>query len=178
MSPSMPITIVSSASAPSSAASSPSSSTSSSSAGVYVPVHRRALPSAQAPKRTLPIYTPAELMGLAQSPLARKMAVEMHGALHGQEVALSRKQQRTREYLQRQAPQNEVQTRGVALRDNTNTTADTDTHTSSVVLVPAVAQRRRPVGRAAERSNSRRNGASKFIDAASWRTPVPRQPVA
>ncbi|KAJ6595557.1 hypothetical protein DFH09DRAFT_1072523 [Mycena vulgaris] len=155
MSPSMPITIAYPASATSSAASSPSSSSS----GVYVPVHRRT-PSDRAapePKRTLPIYTPAELMQLAQSPLAKQVSTAMHGALHGQEfsaaIALSKRQQRAREY----------KTNAGALRDNNNV----------VVVVP----RRRPVGRVAERSNSRRGGASKFMDAASWRGQMTRQPV-
>ncbi|KAJ6595544.1 hypothetical protein DFH09DRAFT_142479 [Mycena vulgaris] len=173
MSPSMPITIAYPASATSSAASSPSSSSS----GVYVPVHRRT-PSDRAapePKRTrespsphhliatsshtpaVPIYTPAELMQLAQSPLAKQVSAAMHGALHGQEfsaaIALSKRQQRAREY----------KTNAGALRDNNNV----------VVVVP----RRRPVGRVAERSNSRRGGASKFMDAASWRGQMTRQPV-
>ncbi|KAJ7485678.1 hypothetical protein FB451DRAFT_1230710 [Mycena latifolia] len=172
MSPSMPITITSPASArtTSSVASSPSSS-STSSAGVYVPVHRRT-PSnaAPEPKRTLPIYTPAELMGLAQSPLAKEQAKAMAGVLQGQAVALSRKQQRAREYkvkTQSNAGENEDDTK---LKDNTNV----------VTVVPAVAPRRRPVGRAAERSsNSRRGGATRFVDAASWRVQAAslRQPV-
>ncbi|KAJ7512922.1 hypothetical protein B0H11DRAFT_1898181 [Mycena galericulata] len=158
MSPSMPINIASSASAStSSVASSPSSiSGSSSSSAVYVPVHRR-IPSdvshrvVQEPKRTLPIYTPAELMLLAQSPLSKELSAATHAALHEQEfsaIALSKRQQRSREYMQRKEQQEKLK--------------------SDVNIV--VAPRRRPVGRAAERSNnSRRNGASKFVDAASWR---------
>ncbi|KAJ7167447.1 hypothetical protein C8R43DRAFT_985340 [Mycena crocata] len=146
MSPSMPITIASSASATSSAASS-----SNSSSGVYIPVHRRTpsdISTRAEPKRILPIYTPAELMQLAQSPLSQRLSTRIHDALHGQEfssIALSKKQQRSREYMQRQ-----------------NQAAD-------VKKVVVVTPRRRPVGRTAERSNSRRNATSKFMEAASWR---------
>ncbi|KAJ7512886.1 hypothetical protein B0H11DRAFT_2213437 [Mycena galericulata] len=161
MSPSMPINIASSISASastSSRASSPSSlSGSSSSSAVYVPVHRR-IPSnvsrcgAREPKRTLlPIYTPAELMLLAQSPLAKELSAATHAALHEPEfsaIALGKRQQRSREYMQRKEEQEKLK--------------------SGVNIV--VASRRRSVGRTAERSNnSRRNGASKFVDAASWR---------
>ncbi|KAJ6588641.1 hypothetical protein B0H19DRAFT_1100399 [Mycena capillaripes] len=162
MSPSMPINIATPASSASSVASSPSSSSSSSS-GVYVPVHRRT-PSdlssraASKPKRTLPIYTPAELMQLAQSPLAKEISAVTHAALHGQEdlaaIALSKRQQRSREYMQRK---NEEESKKV------------------VVVAPVPATRRRPVGRVAERnSNSRRSVTSKFMDAASWRGQAPR----
>ncbi|KAJ7691588.1 hypothetical protein B0H17DRAFT_1133665 [Mycena rosella] len=161
MSPSMPITI---AAAPASAPASTASSATSSS-GVYIPVHRRTpshpvSPAAPESRRTLPIYTPAELMRLAQSPLAQQVSAAMHSALHGQEFAaaitLNKRQQRSREYMQRT-------TRPGELKD------------SNVVVVPAVAPRRRPGGRVAERSSSRRGGASKFIDAASWRGQATRQ---
>ncbi|KAJ7717047.1 hypothetical protein B0H16DRAFT_1612461 [Mycena metata] len=165
MSPSMPINITILASPASSTASSPSSSSSSSRSGVYIPVHKRARsdPVASEPKRTLPVYTPAELMQLAQSPLSRHLSAATHAALHAQEelavIALSKRQQRSREYIQRRNDVEHVQ----ESKNNLNTVA-------------AVAPRRRPVGRAAERSsgpNSRRNvAASRFMDAASWRGPT------
>lgn len=105
----------------------------------------------------MPIYTPAELMQLAQSPLAKEQSAAIHAALQGQElvaIALSKRQQRSREYIQRGESKN----------------------SSTVVVVgPVPASRRRPVGRAAERNTSRRNVASnKFMDAASWRGQAPR----
>ncbi|KAJ7634997.1 hypothetical protein FB45DRAFT_478865 [Roridomyces roridus] len=93
----------------SSSLSSPSSSlSSSSSSGVYVPVHRRTPSVPQIPQRTLPIYTPAELTALAQSPLVKQLTAATHAALHQEEdhdvfaeIAMSRRQQRTREYMAR-----------------------------------------------------------------------------
>ncbi|KAF7360578.1 hypothetical protein MVEN_00789100 [Mycena venus] len=167
MSPSMPINIATPASAASSVASSPTSSSSSSSNGVYVPVHRR---TASRPQRTLPIYTPAELIQIAQSPLVKQQSAATHAALHEQEdlaaIALSRRQQRTREYMQRQ--------------NNTSGAAVAPKNTVVVMgQAPTQAQaRRRPVGRAAERNSNnypRRTVVSnKFMDAASWRGQAPR----
>ncbi|KAJ7255862.1 hypothetical protein B0H12DRAFT_1070881 [Mycena haematopus] len=192
MSPSMPINIatgvpVSSSKLESVASSSSSSpSSSSSSAGVYVPVHKR-VPSASAsssaytasessPHRTLPIYTPSELLQLAHSPLVKSEVAATHAALrmHGQEefaeIALNRRQRRAREYagvgvtVQRVA------------NVNANASAATAKTNANVAVTPA--QRRRPVGRAAERTalNPRRSGhgpTNKFMDAASWRPHVP-----
>ncbi|KAJ7691569.1 hypothetical protein B0H17DRAFT_1200982 [Mycena rosella] len=136
MSPSVPITIAAApASAPASTASSPSpSSSATSNSGVYIPVHRES-------NSALPICTPAELMHLAQSPLAAQVSAS-----------------RSREYVQRKTSPDELQD-------------------SNVGVVPAVAPRRRPGGRIAERSSSRRGGASKFIDADSWRGQATRQAV-
>ncbi|KAF8205424.1 hypothetical protein K438DRAFT_1964486 [Mycena galopus ATCC 62051] len=167
----MPISIQStSASASSSAASSPSSSmssASSSSAGVYVPVHKRTA-SASKPQRTLPIYTPAELLQLAHSPLVKQQAAVTHTLLHEDAefgaIALSKKQARAREYA---APR-------VAEFKSTNIINGGARVNLVAEPVPA-ASRRRPVaiGRTAERNtfgSSRRNGAAnKFMDAASWR---------
>jgi hypothetical protein len=115
----------------------------------------------------VPIYTPAELMHLAQSPLAKELSTAMHDALHGQEFAatitLNKRQQRSREYMQRNAAAGQLKTES----------------NIDVVVVPAMAPRRRPVGRVAERSsNLRRGAASKFMDAASWRGQMTRQSVA
>ncbi|KAJ7038005.1 hypothetical protein C8F04DRAFT_1091019 [Mycena alexandri] len=160
MSPSMPIPIP--ASSASSMASSPSSSPSSSKSGVYIPVHKRTRSDRAVSelKRTLLIYTPAELMQLAQSPLSRHLSAATHAALHAQEelavIALSKRQQRSRDYMQHKNVEH------VKELKNNNTVA--------VVVASAAAPRRRPAGRASERSsNSRRNVASRFMDAASWR---------
>ncbi|KAJ7126256.1 hypothetical protein C8R44DRAFT_734142 [Mycena epipterygia] len=163
----MPINIASKpASGPSSAASSPSASSSSSSSGVYIPVHRRT-PSNVEAKRTLPIYTPAELLNLAQSPLATQVSVAMRTALHGQEFAMNKRQQRSREYIQRKGTSTGATTNAGALQKENN---------NVMVVAPVAAPRRRPIGRATERSNLRRGGASKFMDAASWRGQMTRQP--
>jgi len=105
-------------------------------------------------------------MHLAQSPLVKQQSAATHAVVHEQEefaaIALSKRQQRTREYMQR----NNISGAG-DLKNSSDTAV--------VVVGPAPAARRRPVGRAAERtSNSRRNVASKFMDAASWRGQAPR----
>jgi len=120
-------------------------------------------------------------MQLAQSPLVKQPAAATHAALHEREdlaaITPSRRQQRTRDYMQR----NNVN------RDASNAELGDLKNKNSVVVVgpvPAAAARRRPVGRAAERSSiSRRNVANnKFMDAASWRGQAPRhmeaQPVS
>ncbi|KAJ6495431.1 hypothetical protein C8R45DRAFT_1072818 [Mycena sanguinolenta] len=191
MSPSMPIDIVTLSSSSSSSASSPTSTSSSSSAGVYVPVHRR-VPSASSTstpssKPQLPIYTPAQLLHLAHSPLVKAQVGITHNLLRdlhsGEEednvlarIALSRKQMRAREYVHR----NPVVPGTNA--HNATAPAPLPSLPSTVAPAPApasTAARRRPLpGRAAERTafNTRRPGTptatrntNKFMDAASWR---------
>ncbi len=74
---------------------------------------------------TVPIYTPAELIALAQSPLVKQHSAATHAVLHEQEelagIALSRRQQRTREYL---------------LRNNISSTAEL-TKNMVIVVAPA-----------------------------------------
>lgn len=119
---------------------------------------------------TVPIYTPAELTALAQSPLVKQLGAATHTYLHegGEafaEIALSRRQQRTREYMARKE---EAEASRAHAATRTPAPARTPIHTS----IP-ITTRRRPVGRVAERSPAQRRNAfgaaNKFVDAASWR---------
>ncbi|KAK7044492.1 hypothetical protein R3P38DRAFT_2879080 [Favolaschia claudopus] len=178
MSPSMSINVALASQASSSAASSPSSSS-----GVYVPVHKRTGSAmASTSQRTFAVYTVPELIRLAKSPMVKEATTVMHAALNihpaesvaeltsdtaedsaatpqvafMSEILLSRKKQRAREYSQRQNIKNNSQ--------------------QVVVVQPAPAPRRRtPLGRATDRNGSlgRRSGATKFMEAASWRVPQP-----
>jgi hypothetical protein len=110
----------------------------------------------------VPIYTPTEFLRLAASPLVKHAAASVRAAFHhsGSDdnnteeedvfatIALSRRRQRAREYMQKPR--------------------------TTVVVMPAPAApttRRRPVGRAVERTPASRASrfSNKFMDAASWR---------
>ncbi|KAJ6615047.1 hypothetical protein B0H10DRAFT_2220684 [Mycena sp. CBHHK59/15] len=93
MSPSMPINATTSSTASSRASSPPSS------AGVYVPVHRRtnSASSRRSAEPTNPLpksYTPAELMQLAQSPLAAQLSSSMNASLQAYKEVAMRKRSR------------------------------------------------------------------------------------
>ncbi|KAJ6624189.1 hypothetical protein B0H10DRAFT_2007511 [Mycena sp. CBHHK59/15] len=109
----------------------------------------------------VPIYTPAELMSLAQSPLTKQFSGAMHAALRDQEfpaIALSKRQQRSREYMQRK-----------------NAAAPTES-TPNTVTPGNPAPRRRPGGRVDPRRRNL-NPASRFagLDGAlSWRAQMRR----
>jgi len=149
MSPS-PISIPSRSSSESpSVTSSPTSSTSSSShglgSGLYVPVHKRTSSTPKSTRtleqRTLPIYTPAEMFNLAQSPLTQQVSTSIREPLSAfPELVMSKRQKRSLEYLEKQRAS-----------------------TQSVLIVTP---RRRPVGRVPDRS---RRNAAKIVDQASWR---------
>ncbi|KAJ7867773.1 hypothetical protein B0H14DRAFT_2572764 [Mycena olivaceomarginata] len=163
MSPSMPIIInVAAANASQSVASSPSSpsastSSSSSSSGRYIPVHKRtASASPPTPQRTLPIYTPTELLQLAASPFVKQAAASVRAVLH-------------HSGSDDDSAEEEDAFAAIALSRRRPARAGT------VVVTPAPAAptttRRRPVGRAAERNPASRASrfSNKFMDAASWR---------
>ncbi|KAJ7275647.1 hypothetical protein C8J57DRAFT_1311321 [Mycena rebaudengoi] len=164
MTPTLAIHIPSRASSPASESSAASSPTGSdSSTGVYIPVHRRvnsasssssSRGSSPEPHRTLPIYTPSELMQLAQSPLSRRLSSSMHDSTFRSggfsEIAVSKRRQRSREYLQ---------------RNNSNTLPAATTTTAHITTTPTPAPAQR-------RSKPQQRNASKINildDGASWR---------
>nr|GAT51278.1 predicted protein [Mycena chlorophos] len=145
----------------------------------YIPVHRRAHA-----QRTVPMYTVAELLQVADSPLVSVATAAIHEIIKDHELAgfifNSHQRKRTAEHLRRKHEANRAERSTAASQSQTQgkpaehqprhavvSETKENIQVKTLPVNPATLQRRRvPAGRT-NGGNARRSKT--FLDAASWR---------